>query len=146
MHLDCGDDLFVALDAQVGAFVQLLAALDGFRDALSLLAGLCVQRGDLLDHLHDFALRFGERIADLLVHHIDVRLAIPDVGHQCFLPLKKARQLIDTVVFQRRDSDQPLAKLVHAHPCRHLNYCQEQQVRPDDLVAMELNELLLGGK
>ncbi len=76
LHIDCGDDLFVVLDALMGAFRQLLAALDGVSDVLALLNGFGVQDADLFDDLHDFAFGFGERIADLMVHDVDVGLRI----------------------------------------------------------------------
>jgi hypothetical protein len=76
----------------MGALRQSLATLDGLGNVLPLPDSLLVQEADLLDHLHDLALRFGQRIADLLAHHFDVRPGVFQFVPYCLAPRRHIRQ------------------------------------------------------
>ena len=101
LHIDGGNDLLIAFDPELGAFRQILAALDGTGDVFSLLAGLGIEDADLLDDLDDLALGFGQRIADLIVHHVDVGLG----GFQFVSHRRAARGDILQIGFAQSSND-----------------------------------------
>ena len=60
-----------------------------------MLAGFRIQGIDLLDDHDDLALGFGQRIADLFVHHVDVRFALLDVCLDSFAGSQLSRNFLE---------------------------------------------------
>ncbi len=79
LHVDRSDNLLVVLDTNLRVLCEFAGAFDRSCNMLSLLTGFPHQRIYLLDDDDDLALGFGQRIADLFMHHVDVRFAVLDV-------------------------------------------------------------------